>query len=828
MKRNLKLIILALCIAAVFPVNPARGTIASVLVTPANPTTLSNGLSYYLAGMPYNFSVQVIDPDITGWAQLTSIQVSIANGANPAIVVSITPSGTGIDLPVTVTGGPVDAVADILAPSTYNNCTVTFKVTFRWDTQESNFTSPSNITGTGITTNNISDTAVSSYGVCSSIKISNFVQTGVAADGMVNPYHDHFTITGTPVYNIPGATSLDAIEARDAGEINVSSNLLLYLNGAPTGIVSTGVLPALSFDIPVSRLNAAPGILGANTWQVRALMATAGGPESSNNSLIINCDDVEVTGITFVNGGGINLPAYYRSITLPGTEVVVSARMRNSLSGMVGDTTVRIYNSATGQSKNVLIPDGSNTGSAILPNPTGVGLPGSHGSVQNFYRAEEIIGGAHGGDVDLIPPVGPPVPVKQGQSIDSRITQPAVPASIYWENEYYPCTFTSPAVFTSWNGFSATAYSLTFNWVHVPNAAPNQDFYSYRVYYKESSATVYQLIDRNTSGYSALGNITTGTVTIMGLKPLTLYNYYITAIDVFGNEVPNGPPGPVNTQSLPGLHLGAPYYETVGTLASTIRVELTDGITTYNDENFTMPPATDNPLDRPLRKTAINVKVFIVAAGDLPDIVNIIVANNTTGALINALGNIQVAENVPAGYYRYTTLKTGTNEWSTYIPDTNPLIAVGTNVKLIIETIKNGVTSYADNNSETESPASANPNDYPYTFNINMQPVFKPWPTRVLNNVITSKNPVAYPAYYLTDDAYVSLIIYDIKGRPVKVLLDNTFRKGGMNIKEGGWTGDNKSRNKVGVGLYYMHFTAKRASDGKEILNSFQKVVMAK
>ncbi|HOF14165.1 MAG TPA: hypothetical protein PLN01_07570, partial [Spirochaetota bacterium] len=68
----------------------------------------------------------------------------------------------------------------------------------------------------------------------------------------------------------------------------------------------------------------------------------------------------------------------------------------------------------------------------------------------------------------------------------------------------------------------------------------------------------------------------------------------------------------------------------------------------------------------------------------------------------------------------------------------------------------------------------------------------------------------------------------DIKGRAVVKLLDKAFRKGGQNIKEGGWNGDNKAGNKLGVGLYYVHIRAKRVSDGKVILNSFQKVVIAK
>ncbi|MCX7714583.1 MAG: hypothetical protein N2171_02495, partial [Clostridia bacterium] len=156
-------------------------------------------------------------------------------------------------------------------------------------------------------------------------------------------------------------------------------------------------------------------------------------------------------------------------------------------------------------------------------------------------------------------------------------------------------------------------------------------------------------------------------------------------------------------------------------------------------------------------------------------------------------------------------------------PDTNPLMTIGNNIRFIIESKKVN-ENYTDHNSETDN----DPNDNEYSFNVTTPTQFTPWPTRILNNVIDEKNPTCYPAYYLTDDAYVDITVYDIKGRPVAKLLDNAFRKGGQNIKEGGWSGTNKANKKLGVGLYYIHIHAKRASDGKVILNSFQKVVIAK
>ena len=72
----------------------------------------------------------------------------------------------------------------------------------------------------------------------------------------------------------------------------------------------------------------------------------------------------------------------------------------------------------------------------------------------------------------------------------------------------------------------------------------------------------------------------------------------------------------------------------------------------------------------------------------------------------------------------------------------------------------------------------------------------------------------------------MTIKVYDIKGRPVTTVLDSAFRRGGINIKERGWDGSNKSNKKIGVGLYYMNFRAKSAANGREILNDTKKIVM--
>ncbi len=147
-------------------------------------------------------------------------------------------------------------------------------------------------------------------------------------------------------------------------------------------------------------------------------------------------------------------------------------------------------------------------------------------------------------------------------------------------------------------------------------------------------------------------------------------------------------------------------------------------------------------------------------------------------------------------------------------------------MRFIIESSLSGISSFTD--YETELSPGQDPNDDEWTFSLSTPATLTPWPTRILGNVITKDSPLCYPAYYLTDDAYVTIKAYDIKGRSVATLLDSAYRRGGMNIKEGGWGAINRSGKKLGVGLYYIHFKASRSSDGKTILNKFSKVVVAR
>lgn len=787
----------ALVAVMLFPVTGARGTINSITLTPADPTTMSSGVGYYLAGKTYSFSVNVIDPDITGWAGISDVRITIPNSTN--IVVSIAPSGTGTDLPVTVVSGTVNAVANVTG--TYNNCTITFKVTFRWDTPENLTASTQSVVAQATTTNTRTDTRSVYYGICSSIKILNIAASGTAADGMINPWHDAFNVTGSVVYNVSGAGAADQVHLRaDATNAEIS-NLELYIDGAASGFTDADETDGVSITVNAGTITT----LGNRALRVRATMATAGGPETSSNNLTLICDRVEITGITFFNGGGVDSPSYYRSINVPGpsagqsaTQVRITARMQNGLGPMVGNIQVTLENITHGGTTAVNIFNGQTSGVAYLSYPTT--LPAADNTNADSYQVSAISGGSYSGDA-------------AGQNSAARVTQVANPV-VYWDNVDPPGGASSP--FTGWLGFSQTAFSLTFNWTPLASGAPDGDFYTYRLYYKKSAATTWTIVDRNTTGFTSLGTISTGTVTINNLQPVTEYDYYMTAVDVFGQEVIQAYRAPKDP------------FDTASTIASTVQVSITDGIDAFEDDTFTKDA---NSSARKLRKTAVRVNMFIVGVEDLPDGVNIIgipnVMNPATDGNIISSGVIDGALTENVHYYRYSSIKTGSNQWVGYIPDSSPLVAVGANTGFILEMIKGGVKSYADHNSELEA-APGNPNNYEWTFSITSQPTFQPWPTRVLNNVITDANPIAYPAYYLTDNAYVTIKAYDIKGRPVATLLDNVYRAGGQNIKEGGWRGDNRSNRKLGVGLYYLHFQAKRASDGRTILNSFQKVVMAR
>lgn len=794
----------------------AYGAISVFTFTPATFTTLSNGNHYYLGGNSYAFRIQATDLLATGksyWTQITletrevatARQSLVINVADDTVVSNIN-SGGG-------TAFDVISINDNTADYRYLDYTII--VRFRWSCTDFVMSGAFVAEGAanqiyGAVTANGGATSGSSsntyaYGVCTSIRILNFAQSGDAGDARISPWHSAFNVTGTAVYNVASATVADGV-----GTALVSSAALYYNPGTvSSGITSSATLPDLTYAIPGDPAAFFASLaLGDYQWYI-SLAMTNGQTCTSVNTLSLNVNRVEITNIEFLNGGGINSP-YYRNYSLPGTQVRISAQMQHnsaSLGGnrnMYGDTTIIITDTTNAPNTdiNVVIPNNTSQNTILVnvPFPTSSINPDT--TTPHTYQVRSVSGSMY----------------DSGQNIPARITSTPANQIIYWDRNDPPGYNASP--FTAASSPIKTASSLTFIWTplsSLPDPPYDDDFYTYRIYYKESIASTWLIIDRSVSGYGPAGVngdmslISTTQATVTNLKPLTQYAYYITAVDVFGQEV--------NAANVAPAGGG-----TATTSAVSIEVAITDGIATYNDSTFWSNIAASV---RPLRETAIKVSLYILSGYSPPDKVNIILYSDSFGNMVNT-GTNQLIGTAGTDYYRIECTKTAPNTYTATIPTTNPQILLGKSSKFLVELVRSGINAYCDNNSENETPATADPNDYPYRFYIASKPTFTPWPTRILNNVINNANPVAYPAYYLSEDASVTIKVYDIKGRAINTLLENAYRKGGQNIKEGGWTGVNKTNTKVGAGLYYIHIEAKSVSSGKVILNSFQKCVVAK
>jgi len=401
-------------------------------------------------------------------------------------------------------------------------------------------------------------------------------------------------------------------------------------------------------------------------------------------------------------------------------------------------------------------------------------------------------------------------------------------ARIYWDNEDPPGSETGK--FTNWGSTLGIpeangAYSIALNWTPLTTNSslpahpfrPDGDFYTYRIYYRITGSPIWSVIDRDTGSPASgnLGTITTNYYKLTNITALFSYDYYLTALDIWGNETK------LANRSHGGMP-GEPWDSIIITPASvTIHVKVSDSFTTWDfNPNLSSPHFPSLPSNSPLISSAIKVEVTFVNAGH-PDQLSIILKDFTAAGDIVTSGVLNGLEGTD--YYKIPLYRVSANTWQAFISSENPLIKNKDSCKFILEAVKSGGKTYIDYD------AGNSPNNYPWTFEIINSPVnTKPWPTRVLNNVITDKNPVAYPAYYLTDDAYVTIIAYDLKGRSVAMLLDNAPRPKGQNIKENGWHGTGKTGKKLGVGLYYVHIKAVRQSDGKVLIDKFNKVVMAR
>jgi len=827
------IVIVFLCITSIITA-PAWADITSVTVTPATPTALSNGNSYYLAGRQYTFIVQASDPLASVQTDWDYLDLFIENGANSTSVrVDIDGGNTA-----TVTSGDSSIVPGVINSSTgYSNITYTINLTFAWDTDEFAASPVSAVRAVVREINGApsigTDTKTFNFGVCSSIRVANFAQNqngvgvvpGVAADGYINPWHSSFRVTGTIVYNVTGASIADRLDLIDNGEITSTTlytdGATTYLGGDPGWREDDAMADNCSYTVPAGNGTL---VLGNRTWTIRVTMTTPGFPalgEISANSLTVNCDRIRIDTIAFINGGGTNSP-YYRSVNVPGTQIQISASRQSGAAGvlaMIGNTTITVRNLTNTQDFTLLIADGAFTGVGNVPNPSV--LPGNGATDPRTYQVISITGSAFDNEQNIL--VNP-----------GSITQTPPNPVILWDrndppgNNGAPSAGQTPFTDEPSFGYTVTATSFTLNWQPVtalPNDPPyDADFYTYRIYYKLSSSSTWIIVDRGTPNYGPaqiydLSNPATTTATIPGLQPLTNYDYFMTAVDVFGQEVEH--PIPNTLSNSDALYDGAPSpigYGQLTTNPTSIEASVTDGITNYTFAQFS---ASINASTRPLRKSSLRVTIVIISAGDQPDSVNLIVAQDDGAGNGLPAGPLYPLSGAPL-YEKISCAKSAPNTWQGYIPSTNQFLTEGNYCRFIIESIRNSVPTYSDVTNNGDA------NDHEYNFLVQTPTTFTPWPTRVLNNVITDKHPLCYPSYYLSDDAYVTIKAYDVKGRPVATLLDNGFRKGGQNIKEGGWSGENKARRKLGVGLYYLRFEAKRARDGKMILNQTEKVVIAK
>ena len=806
--------------------NDSQSAITSVTCNPASPTNMSTGLGYYLAGMTYDFEVNVQDPLATSWADITLVSIVQQNGFD----IDINPDGVN-GTNFTVNAGNVSGTCDY--SGTYNNFTVTFHVLFQWN-------SPNLAWGVAGATRRFTATATPptafsthtvdvAYGISTQVRVNNFSMDAEAANGRINPWHNTFTVTGAIVYDIPGASNDDKVFfVNGGGEL---TSVRLYIDTTLDTTTTTTSIPAdaaftnnnaddISFSVPAAYLEERIYTegdfgLGDRPFTMEAYFSTAGGPLMVSNNLPLNVDEVEITDITFINGGGIDSdPAgYYRSVNIPGTQVVVEARMRNGLGNVQGDTTIELRDTTDDTITTIIIAN--NTPSATA-NLTYAGLTiGAGATQQRNYEIYNIYNGAYGSAAGF------------GQYQNNSANIPAQPAThtIYWENADPPGANSPP--FTADNTVNASSQTIQFEWDPLTTAGPDfdGDFYTYRLYYRESGPGPYSFVDRDTGpAYASLGVIGTNSYTITGLSPLTDYDYVISAVDVFGNEVDDANKTPGDPTSAPG---------TISTGASEITCTISDGISQINDADFNGDPDPSASATFNLRDSAIKASFFIVTTGNEPDSVKIVVADNASDVTADhGTGTTNDIRTLLEGVDKWTIScsKTAPNTYVGYIPSEHQLIQNGTTIRMILETTFGAGTNHSDHDIDFDpvEQGTPDPTDHEWRFRIGQQPNFKPWPVRILNNVITDKNPVCYPSYYLTDDAFVTITAYDIKGRPVASIIDNAFRRGGQNIKDQGWRGVNKAQRKLGVGLYYIHIKAERASDGKVILNKFKKVVVAR
>lgn len=520
--------------------------------------------------------------------------------------------------------------------------------------------------------------------------------------------------------------------------------------------------------------------------------------------------DVTITNIQFYNGGGKGptysgdnySSSYYRGWGQPGTTIKVSAVMDvdGSSSPMYGSVncTVTYTDGSNSGTFTVTISNGSNTGQAQVP--YSASWIASNATTAVTYTVTSISGTF----VD---------------SLDSSSSN-----SILWDRSDPPDDGSFPPTSLSEIGIDTTTSTCKLSWTPVSTATGsfyNNDFYEYRVKFREYSDDgsnkwrtwsgtndpTLRLVSNNPTpapdSNSSL-HFTNGKkyTTLSNLKIFTQYEFYIEAVDVFGN-VSASPAEPY-------IFTTQPY---------SVQVTLSDGITEYSD----FSDLTD-PTLRTLRASNIEATMTISSADSSPEGVRVwFTATDDSTNIVSDEMEINSAAFAEDTLFSVEAKAVDSGVWVAYLSSDTAAITLGNSVRMVIE-----VDSANDLVFTDKDASDLNPNDDEWTFYIGTSTDYGEKPAQILNNVITNQNPRAYPSYYLSEDGYVTITVYDIKGRKVATILDDAFRRGGQNIKENGWRGTNRSGRKLGIGLYYIRIKAKSATSGKTILNKVKKVVVAR
>lgn len=533
-----------------------------------------------------------------------------------------------------------------------------------------------------------------------------------------------------------------------------------------------------------------------------------------------------VQNITFSGGVGRgptdSLSSYYRGYGLPGTNITLTASMYTGASAtpaetdytspMYGDTTFTVTYGTF--SFPVVMKSGQNTVTASIPYSSATGFTSiASNTTTPFSYTVTGVFGDYAGTV----------------STAAALTAPVINPVINWNNKGQT-THKDIAVDPN---MTTTETSLTIYWPPVDTgaAARGEDFYEYRIYYRLKGTSVYkQWNGSNDPALRSLANnpgltlITAGDTikhfdslkykytTLSNLQLFTAYEFYIAAADIFGQETILYHAANTTQKGLPEDPFGK------ATQPLRLTATITDGITSYS--NFT---DLATPSLRTLRAANVRVDIYTITTQTQPDNCVIWFSPISSIPLVDA----SLAPNVTslgADIDSVAAVRIAANRWVAYLPTTpsagkHPIIKDSTNVRFAVQLYSNGIYTIVDRDSSKTGTTD-------WTFYVGTTTSFSPQPTKILNNVLTSSSPIAYPSYYLSEDGNVTIKVYDIKGRPVATILDSAFRRGGQNIKENGWDGTNKANRKVGIGLYYITITAKSALNGRVILDDAKKVVM--